>query len=119
MQLSVLKKAFAVLVCSAGVWASSHRHEQVGQELAIPVHLQDGEEYRVSIGELINYGRRLFSAMWTIQDGAGRPLTKGTGAPLSNLGQPLVFPRNFNRISGPDTNSCSGCHNKPYIGGGG
>jgi Di-haem oxidoreductase, putative peroxidase len=23
------------------------------------------------------------------------------------------------RISGPDTNSCSGCHNKPYVGGGG
>jgi cytochrome c peroxidase len=28
-------------------------------------------------------------------------------------------PRNFNRISGPDSNSCSGCHNRPYIGGGG
>jgi len=57
--------------------------------------------------------------MWTSQEGAGRPLTKGTGMPLSNAHEPLVFPRNFNRISGPDTNSCSGCHNKPYIGGGG
>jgi cytochrome c peroxidase len=29
------------------------------------------------------------------------------------------FPDNFNRSSGPDSNSCSGCHNLPRIGGGG
>ncbi|MCB0109816.1 MAG: hypothetical protein KDE53_28030, partial [Caldilineaceae bacterium] len=34
--------------------------------------------------------------------------------------KPLVFPNNFNRISGPDSNACSGCHNLPYgIPGGG
>jgi hypothetical protein len=38
---------------------------------------------------------------------------------LSDNSDPLIFPRNFNRISGPDTNSCSGCHNKPDVGGGG
>ena len=32
---------------------------------------------------------------------------------------PLLFPRNFNRVSGPDSNSCSGCHNEPVVGGGG
>ena len=114
----ITSSVLAIIACSAVLWASSPRG-QIGQELAIPVHLQDGDEYQVSIRELIHYGRRLFTAMWTIQDGAGRPLTKGTGAPLSNPSQPLVFPRNFNRISGPDTNSCSGCHNKPYVGGGG
>src|SRR5262245_54611409 len=57
--------------------------------------------------------------MWTSQEGAGRPLSKGTGAPLSDPSDLLVFPKNFNRISGLDTNSCSGCHNKPLIGGGG
>jgi cytochrome c peroxidase len=81
--------------------------------------MQNGEEYTVSQKALIDYGRKLFDAMWTSQEGAGRPLTKGTGMPLANAHEPLVFPRNFNRISGPDTNSCSGCHNKPYIGGGG
>jgi hypothetical protein len=91
----------------------------IGREVAIPKHMQDGEEYKATIPALIDYGRRLFDAMWTIQEGAGRPLTKGTGAPLADAHEPLVFPRNFNRISGPDTNSCSGCHNKPYIGGGG
>jgi cytochrome c peroxidase len=104
------------MVCFRGVAADE---KDIGREVAIPRHMQDGEEYKASIPALIDYGRRLFDAMWTIQEGAGRPLSKGTGAPLADAHEPLVFPRNFNRISGPDTNSCSGCHNKPYIGGGG
>lgn len=35
----------------------------IGKEVAIPVHLQDGEEYQIPISELIAYGRRLFTAM--------------------------------------------------------
>ncbi|MCA8954222.1 MAG: thiol oxidoreductase, partial [Planctomycetes bacterium] len=49
----------------------------------------------------------------------GRPLTKGTGAPLTDPTSPLVFPRAFNRISANDSNSCAGCHNAPFVGGGG
>jgi hypothetical protein len=30
-----------------------------------------------------------------------------------------VFPRDVDRISGPDSNSCAGCHNTPFVGGGG
>jgi hypothetical protein len=92
---------------------------QIGREVAIPVHLQNGEEYTLSTRELIEFGKKLFTARWTSQEGAGRPLVKGTGNPLSDPLAPLVFPRNFNRISGPDTNSCAGCHNQPDIGGGG
>jgi Di-haem oxidoreductase, putative peroxidase len=92
---------------------------EIGREVAIPRHLQDGEEYQLSLRELIRFGKKLFNANWTIQEGAGRPLTKGTGAPLSDPSDPLVFPRSFNRISGPDTNSCAGCHNRPLVGGGG
>lgn len=58
-------------------------------------------------------------ARWTVEEGAGRPKSKGTGLPLADEQDPLVFPRNFNRISGPDTNSCAGCHNMPATGGGG
>ncbi len=43
-----------------------------------------------------------------------RPLTKGTGTALSDTSDPLVGKRAFNRISGPDANSCYGCHNMPY-----
>src|SRR5262247_1363986 len=75
-------------------------HGKIGEEVAIPVHLQDGEEFRISIRELVAYGRQLFDAMWTSQEGAGRPLTKGTGAPLSDSSDPLTFPKNFNRVSG-------------------
>ena len=92
---------------------------QIGSEIAIPKHLQDGDEYRLPIRDLIDFGRKLFTARWTSQEGAGRPLRKGTGDPLTDPLEPLVFPRNFNRISGPDTNSCAGCHNVPDIGGGG
>src|SRR5712664_1459073 len=81
--------------------------------------MRDGEEFRTPIPQLIEYGRKLFMANWTIQEGAGRPSSTGTGSPLSDSTQPLVFPRAFNRISGPDANSCAGCHNQPYAGGGG
>src|SRR6266700_650398 len=111
---------FTAVVCLRNAWANTGADDKgIGREVAIPRHMQDGEEYKVSIPALVDYGRKLFDAMWTSQEGAGRPLTKGTGAPLADAHEPLVFPRNFNRISGPDTNSCSGCHNKPYIGGGG
>ncbi|HEU4416714.1 MAG TPA: thiol oxidoreductase, partial [Candidatus Angelobacter sp.] len=92
---------------------------RIGQEKALPVHLEDGQEFQTPVPELITFGRKVFTAMWTSQDGGGRPQTKGTGDPLSDAGDPLIFPRNFNRVSGPDTNSCSGCHNKPVVGGGG
>jgi hypothetical protein len=92
---------------------------QIGREVAIPEHLQDGGEYQRSIRDLIDFGRKLFTARWTSQEGAGRPLGKGTGNPLTDPLDPLVFPRNFNGISAPDTNSCAGCHNLPDIGGGG
>jgi hypothetical protein len=115
---SVRLGSFLILL-SALAWATSVLLAQIGVEVAVPVHLQDGQEFVMPIQNLIGFGQKLFTAMWTVQEGAGRPTTKGTGDPLSDASAPLVFPRNFNRISGPDTNSCSGCHNKPLVGGGG
>jgi hypothetical protein len=83
------------------------------------MHLQDGEEFTTPLRHLIEYGSRLFNAKFTIQEGAGRPQSKGTGAPISDPSSPLVFPRNFDRLSSPDANSCSGCHNAPVAGAGG
>src|SRR6185437_6264280 len=81
--------------------------------------LQDGEEFDVPLGDLIRYGKKLFEAHFTSQEGAGRPLAKGTGAPLADPNSALIFPRNNNRISGPESNSCAGCHNQPIAGGAG
>ena len=92
---------------------------QIGREVAIPTHLQNGDEFKVSIAELIQFGAKLFNAKFTVEDGAGRPQSKGTGAPLSDPSSPLVFPRNFDRISSPDANACTGCHNAPVAGAGG
>jgi hypothetical protein len=122
MNATCVRWSIGVLVCFWALIAGVPRsRSQIGREVAIPRHLQDGEEYQITIPQLIAFGEKLFTAKWTVQEGQGRPNTKGTGPapPLSNPSEPLVFPRNFNRISGPDSNSCSGCHNEPVIGGGG
>jgi hypothetical protein len=99
-------------------WGQS-ASSQVGREVAIPVHLQDGEEFTTPIRQLIQYGAQLFNAKFTVQEGAGRPFSKGTGAAISDPSSPLLFPRNFDRLSSPEANACSGCHNVPISGAGG
>jgi hypothetical protein len=92
----------------------------LGREVAVPRHLTDDEEFRLGIGELLSHGKLLFNANFTDQEGGGRPLSKGTGKELTDASMPLTGSRAFNRISGPDANSCAGCHNAPYgISGGG
>jgi hypothetical protein len=87
---------------------------RIGREVAIPKHLQDGEEFRIPLLDLIAYGKKLFCANFTAEEGAGRPQSKGTGKSLSDPSSPLIGARGFNRISGPDANSCAGCHNQPF-----
>jgi hypothetical protein len=106
---------FVIVITTLGQSPGS----QVGREVAIPTHLQDGEEFTIPTVQLIEFGAKLFSAKFTVQEGAGRPKSKGTGAPISDASSPLVFPRNFDRISSPDANACSGCHNVPSPGAGG
>ncbi|PYK00812.1 MAG: thiol oxidoreductase [Verrucomicrobia bacterium] len=113
----------SLILSLAGIGAnaipSAHAAE-IGREVSVPRHLQDGEEYHIPLHKLIEHGQKLFTANWTIEEGGGRPLTKGTGVRLTDSKDPLVFPRNFNRISAPDANSCAGCHNAPFgIPGGG
>src|SRR3984893_18948305 len=91
------------LLMAVAAWGQSQGSE-MGREVAIGKHLQDGEEFITPLGQLIQYGAQLFAAKFTIQEGAGRPLTKGTGSRLSDPSSPLVFPRNFDRPSSPDSN---------------
>src|SRR6516225_12248477 len=109
----------AVLVVAALVPSIPMRAQTadlIGKEVSVPQHLQDGQEFQVSLRDLIDFGSRLFSARWTTQEGQGRPQTKGTGSPLFDPTSLLTFPRNFDRLSGPDANSCAGCHNTPFVG---
>ncbi|MGH9379099.1 MAG: di-heme oxidoredictase family protein [Thermoanaerobaculia bacterium] len=106
--------ALGTLLVAGAAW-----NAELGREVAIPRHLADGEEFEISLRALIDHGKALFDAVWTAQEGGGRPQVKGTGAPLADPSSPLEFPRDFNRISAPDANACSGCHNFPRGGGGG
>jgi hypothetical protein len=65
---------------------------------------------------LIERGRVLFKAKFTTEDGAGRP--KATQAIIPTRRKSGVNPP-FTRTSGPDSNSCFGCHNDPIEGGSG
>lgn len=121
-----MKKDLSVRVIGMFSWllvvtiAPAVGETEIGREVAVVRHLQDGEEFTLSLRELLAHGKTLFAAAWTPQEGGGRPLSKGTGAPLSDPSTPLLFPRNFNRLSAMDANSCAGCHNAPFgIAGGG
>ena len=119
MQTCISSAIIASVLLASNLSAYAQNRPEIGREVAIPHHLQDAEEFDTPITDLITYGRKLFTAHFTREEGAGRPLTKGTGAPLSDPNSPLTFPRNNNRISGPESNSCSGCHNQPIAGGAG
>lgn len=92
---------------------------ELGQELGVTRHLRDGDERRLSMSRLLRHGQTLFEAVFTPQEGGGRPLSKGTGDPVTDPSSPLIFPRNFNRLSAMDANSCASCHSVPFLGGGG
>lgn len=111
--VSVTGLVVGLLVMGESI-AAKQTEKRIGSERAIPVHLNDGDEYKMPLLDLIAFGKKLFMANWTDQDGGGRPLMKGTGKQLSDPSSPLVGSRGFNRISGPDANSCYGCHNQPY-----
>ena len=89
----------------------------IGEEPALKQHIsqEEIEAGRFTLEELLRHGRAVFTASFNTLDGAGRPELTGTGQPRKRR----MMPDNFNRISAPDANSCSGCHNLPTTGGGG
>ena len=111
-----LRCLVAIILLGLAISAQTvpRRNVRIGEEVAVPQHLVDGEEFTIPLEKLLAHGKLLFSANWTEQEGGGRPLTKGTGRPLSDPSKPLTGSRAFNRISAPDANSCAGCHNLPH-----
>ncbi len=68
------------------------------------------------VPSLVRDGGLLFRARFNVLDGAGRPAATGDSKPTP---RPRRDKDLFSRISGPDANSCAGCHNQPKIGGSG
>lgn len=113
-----MKTSAALLFALAASYSLTFA-QGIGEELGLPRRLAPGEEHTLSSAELVAHGLDVFSAKFTAQEGQGRPLTKGTGEPIADPTDPLVFPRNQNRVSGPEANSCVGCHGVPIVGGAG
>ncbi len=86
-----------------------------GEVPAVGTHLEQSkiESGQVGFKSLFEHGRMVFDARFNMLDGRGRPHSTGTGAFRAVAGPAFI------RTSGPDANSCSGCHNQPRSGGGG
>ncbi len=88
----------------------------IGDERAIHEHLTQAAAEQMSQQQLVAQGKSLFVARFTPQDGVGRPAA--TQAEIPTWREPGATPAFF-RTSGPEANSCAGCHNQPIAGGGG
>jgi len=95
--------------------SSASPDQKIGEGPKIPFHIDQANIEDYSIEELISHGELLFSLSFNELDGLGRPESTGSGRKRPRR----ESPQNFNRISGPDANSCVACHNLPRIGGGG
>ena len=91
----------------------------IGDERKLVVHMDQTlvDRGQVSLDQLIKHGKFLFTTEFTEADGAGRPNLNGVFPAVTRNARTGL--EAFNRISGPDSDSCSGCHNKPRAGGGG
>jgi hypothetical protein len=106
---------FAAMLVSA---AQTPPPTAPGETPNLPGHVDqaDIDKGRLSLDDLIEAGRFLFTTEFNILDGFGRPAATGNGTPTKR--QPGSAPFMI-RASAPETNSCVGCHNKPEPGGAG
>lgn len=100
---------FAIVIAAFGQGSNS----QIGREVAIPIHLQDGEEFTIPTAELIQFGAKLFNAKFTIQEGAGRPHLRSQFAPsISEKFRPHLLAR-CKRVLGLSQFTYSRCRGRP------
>jgi len=95
------------------------RTEQSNRPGSRHSRLQNGREFQTSLTTLLDFGKQLFTANWTIQEGQGRPLAKGVGGPrLSPISLRRWSSRAISIVFRRPT-PCAGCHNVPIPGGAG
>ncbi len=106
---------------AAGCWRKSSHEETPftaqGDSGVLGSHLDQRalELGRVPLEQVLDAGALLFAGSFNELDGAMRPETTGTGVARNRR----EGTQKMNRISGPDANSCAGCHSIPRVGGGG
>jgi hypothetical protein len=60
---------------------------QIRREVAVPLHLQDGQEFTTPLMQLLTFGESLFTANWTSEErggGRSRGCRRVTGIPSSS-----------------------------------
>src|SRR5262249_12934980 len=89
-----------------------------GDRPNLPGHVDqaDIDNGRLRLDDLFRTGRVLFTTKFNKLDGFGRPAATGNPTPTKRARDSAPF---MIRTSGPDSNSCAGCHNDPEPGGGG
>ena len=88
------------------LWAESH----IGHSLSFAEALALSKS---NLQQLLDRGRDLFAAKFTVADGAGRPKTTQAIVPTNRK---RGLNAAFQRTGGPDAGSCAGCHNDPVPG---
>jgi hypothetical protein len=113
-----LHKVIGLVWAFAGLSTPGHASDlQIWDPPAIdvfPDHLAAAEG-RQSLADFVQAGKRLFVAKFNRLDGAGRPMATGDSKPTIRSKRD----QGFQRLAGPDANSCAGCHNDPFVGGSG
>ena len=101
---------------AAAVVAAPVPAQELGDERMLLYHIDQDLAGAgvIDVPSLIEAGRRLFGLRFTAADGVGRPEASGAGLP-SRRGRGQAFLQS----SGPDSGSCTACHNQPEAGGAG
>ena len=106
----------AIVLCTTAGLASDRTWEEKTPAIGATKTLPTGELDKDRLKKFIAIGEELFSAKFVGPDGAGRPGSTQAIIPTK------VRHRNdlaFARLSGPDAQACSSCHNDPIVGGAG
>lgn len=108
-----------LILAGAVLWAATaHAGDKPWDERAIASHIDEatlhGTLSEQALEALAQTGKSLFSAHFTVADGAGRPLATQAIIPTKRR-RPAE--QAFVRTSGTDSSSCASCHNLPTIGG--
>ncbi len=112
-----IKRITWLLLITATASADSYQpwHDRT---LAEPTDasLFSGELTKEQLDNLISKGEQLFNAVFTTDDGVGRPMATQAIIPTKRKRAPK---NTFSRTAGLDANACASCHNLPTIGGAG
>lgn len=114
MTLQRILSAAALVLVTAPVWAEAPTW--IEKAVPAPLAYSDFTAPEADLDALIAHGRLLFEAKFTRLDGAGRPMATQAIVPTKRR-RPAAH--EFQRMSGPDANSCASCHNDPVTGGAG